>query len=398
MPSDISKTSKHFADISQAAALKFVVLIGIVSLFADMTYEGARSITGPYLAVLGANAVIVGFVIGFGALLGYGLRLVFGYLADRTAKYWTITLIGYVCNLLAVPLLALTSHWATAASLIIMERVGKAIRTPARDAMLSHACQRMGLGWGFGLHEAFDQTGAMLGPLLVAVIFYFKGSYHESFAILAIPALLALITLILARWLYPNPQALEIPKAELEVKSIHSKVYWFYVMGAALIAVGFADFPLIAYHFAKASVFPSIWIPVIYAIAMGLSGLTALLCGYFYDRYGFVVLIFVTAFSCWFAFFTFGNNIKLISIGIILWSVGMGAHDSLMRAVIANLIPINKRGSAYGIFNAVYGISLFLGNVIIGALYDVSIASLIVYSIFAQLVAIPFLWTVMKNL
>src|SRR5579863_5442011 len=189
MPKDLP------TDISKKTALKFVLLISVVSLFADMTYEGARSITGPYLATLGANAAIVGFVAGFGEFIGYALRIVSGYLADRTGKYWTITIIGYICNLLAVPLLALAGHWWLAAVLIIMERLGKAIRVPARDAMLSHAGQKMGMGWVFGLHEAIDQVGAMLGPLLVVAILYFKGSYQLGFAMLLIPALLALITL-----------------------------------------------------------------------------------------------------------------------------------------------------------------------------------------------------------
>ena len=121
----------------------------MVSLLADITYEGARSITGPYLAILGANAAVVGFVAGFGELVGYGLRLVSGYLADRTGKYWTITIVGYAINLLAVPLLALADQWWLAALLIIIERMGKGMRVPSRDAMLSHAGHRMGMGWAF---------------------------------------------------------------------------------------------------------------------------------------------------------------------------------------------------------------------------------------------------------
>src|SRR5476651_855839 len=203
-------------DISKKTAFQFVILISLVSLFADMTYEGARSITGPFLGLLGANAAVVGFVAGFGEFVGYALRIVSGYLADRTGKYWTITIIGYICNLLAVPLLALAGHWWIAAVLIILERTGKAIRVPPRDAMLSHAGQKMGMGWVFGLHEAIDQVGAMLGPLIVVFVLYRKGNYQESFAVLLIPALIALSILIFARWLYPQPQALEVQHDNLE--------------------------------------------------------------------------------------------------------------------------------------------------------------------------------------
>lgn len=381
-------------DLPKEAAIKFVVLLGIVSLFSDMTYEGARSITGPYLAVLGANAAIVGFVAGFGELLGYGLRLVSGYWADRTGKYWMITIIGYACNLLAVPLLALAGHWWIAATLMIIERTGKAIRTPARDAMLSHAGEQMGMGWGFGLHEAMDQTGAMLGPLIVAGVLYFKGSYQHCFAVLLIPALLALAVLAFARWLYPHPQNLEIKTYDLETQGLRLP-FWMYLAGASLIAAGYADFPLIAYHFEKITVLPTLWIPVIYALAMGVNTIAAPLLGYLYDRKGFVILIIVTLLSCLFAPCVFLGSFSWIVIGSALWGIGMGAHESLMRAIVANMVPINKRASAYGIFNTGYGIFWFLGSAVMGVLYDISIPLLVIFSVTIQLVAIPLLWGVM---
>jgi len=239
--------------ISKGAAIKFVVLLGVVSLFADMTYEGARSTTGPYLAILGASGTIVGIVAGFGELVGYCLRLVSGYISDKTGKYWTITLLGYGINLLAVPLLALAGRWEIAALLMIAERMGKAIRTPARDAMLSHATAKMGRGWGFGLHEAMDQIGAMLGPLIVAGVLYFKGGYQISFAILLIPALLALSVLAVARLLYPRPHVFEVGSVQLESK-VFPKVFWIYLAAVAFIAAGYVDFPLIAYHFKRVSI------------------------------------------------------------------------------------------------------------------------------------------------
>ncbi|MGH6852422.1 MAG: MFS transporter, partial [Methylocella sp.] len=156
----MSETAPAGIGLPRHSAIRFIVLLGVVSLFADMTYEGARSVTGPYLGVLGASAAIVGVVAGFGEFLGYALRLVSGYLSDRTGGYWLITIIGYGVNLLAVPLLALTGRWELAVLLIVGERAGKAIRTPARDAMLSHAGSQTGLGWSFGLHGALDQTGA----------------------------------------------------------------------------------------------------------------------------------------------------------------------------------------------------------------------------------------------
>lgn len=390
------------ANIPKKAAYKFVILIGIVSLFADMTYEGARSITGPYLAILGANAAIVGFVAGFGELIGYVLRLVSGYFADRTGKYWTITIIGYVLNLLAVPLLALAGHWWVAAVLIILERMGRAIRVPSRDVMLSQAGQRIGLGWAFGLHEALDKTGAMIGPLIVATVLYFKSgdqqsSYQHSFAILLIPALLSLSVLLLAHRLYPNPKTFEIQHHIIETKGI-TLPFWLYLAGASLIAAGYADFPLMAYHFQKTGALSTVWIPVSYSIAMGVNTLTAPLFGHFYDRKGFLILIIVTVCSALFAPLVFFGDFSMVIIGVILWSIGVGAHESLMRAIVANMVPLHKRGLAYGIFNTGFGIFWFLGSFLMGILYDTSISALVIFSVVIQLLAVPLLWMVMNKI
>jgi len=383
-------------DMSKKSALQFVILLSLVSLFADITYEGARSITGPYLAILGANAAIVGFVAGFGEFIGYALRLVSGYLADRSGKYWTLTIFGYICNLLVVPLLALAGHWWVAAILIVLERMGKAIRVPPRDAMLSHAGQKMGMGWVFGLHEAIDQIGAMLGPLIVTLVLFFKGGYKESFAVLLIPALMALAVLTVARLIYPRPQSLEMQHDRFETKDMSSS-FWIYLVGASLIAAGYADFPLIAYHFQKKAILSPIWIPVSYAIAMGLNSLSAPFLGYFYDKKGFMILLIVTIVSCFFAPFVFLGNSSMAFIGVALWSIGVSAHESLMQAIVANRVSIKKRASAYGIFNAGYGLSWFLGSFLMGILYDYSVMTLVIFSMFIQLIAVPVLWLVKKS-
>jgi len=340
--------------ISKAMTLKFVILLGVVSLFADMTYEGARSITGPYLALLGASGAVVGVVAGFGELIGYALRLVSGYVSDRTGRYWAVVLVGYFVNLLAVPLLALAGRWEVAALLMIMERMGKAIRNPSRDAMLSHATQSIGRGWGFGLHEAMDQVGAILGPLIIAGVLYFNGGYRISFAILFIPALLALIVLLLARALYPHPRDLEVASVELETKGF-SRTFWLYLAAISLIAAGYVDFPLISYHFEKLSVVSKVWIPIFYAVAMGVDALSALFFGRLFDRTGLSILIVVSLLSPLFAPLVFWGGFHWALAGMALWGVGMGAQESIMRAAIADMVPMNRRSMAYGIFNAGFG-------------------------------------------
>ena len=368
-------------------ALKFIVLLGIVSLFADMTYEGARSITGPYLALLGASAAAVGFVAGFGELVGYALRFVSGFLADKTRRYWVMTIIGYTVNLLAVPLLALAGNWPMASILLIAERMGKAIRSPPRDVMLSHATSQVGRGWGFGLHEAMDQIGAILGPLMVAIILYFHGNYQISFAFLLLPAILALTVLATSRFLYPHPHDLEINAPKLETKGL-IRVYWIYIIAVIFIALGFADFPLVAYHFQKIEIVSPVLIPIFYSVAMGVDALAALIFGRLFDRIGMWALIIAIMSSAFFAPLVFLGGFNMALLGMALWGVGMGAQESIMRAAVAEMSPVNIRGSAYGVFSTIYGFSWFIGSFTLGILYDFSLSLMVIFSLFSQIFAV----------
>ncbi|MBI5252223.1 MAG: MFS transporter [Desulfomonile tiedjei] len=381
---------RRSCDISPVTATKFVVLIGVVSLFSDFTYEGARSITGPFLATLGASATVVGVLAGFGELVGYALRLASGYFADKTRQYWAIVFLGYGMNLLAVPLLALAGHWEIAAILMVAERMGKAVRTPARDVMLSCASDQIGRGWGFGLHEALDQMGAVLGPLVVAAVFHFRGDYQSGFGLLLIPALIALSVLFTAYKLYPNPQDLEPASVKLQSDGF-PKTYWFYVIAIGCVAAGYADFPLVAYHFKKVSAVPDYWIPIFYAVAMGVDALAALLLGRLFDRLGFSVMIIAILLSSFFAPLVFMGGFYWALAGMALWGVGMGAQESIMRAAIAGMVPTNRLGFAFGVFNTGYGLFWFVGSAFMGILYDFSLSTLIVFSVASQLISVPIL-------
>lgn len=366
----------------------FVVLLGIVSLFADMTYEGGRSILGPFLEHLGATATVVGIAAGFGELLGYGLRFLSGYVTDRTGRYWAITITGYVVNLLAVPALALAGRWEVAILLMMLERTGKAIRNPARDAMLSHATHEMGRGWGFGLHEAMDQTGALIGPLVVAFVLHRTGQYSLAFSWLLAPALASIVILLLARSLYPRPHELEVTVPELAPR--HAPVgFWWYAAGGAAIAAGYADFTLIAYHFAKHHVVPAALIPVLYAVAMGSAAVSAVLFGRFFDRFGLRAVFVGTLFGIGFAPLAFLGGTRLAVIGVVLWGIGMGVQESAMRAAVAGLVPPHRRAAAYGTFDSVFGVLWFVGSALMGILYDRSIMALVVFSVLAQAVSLP---------
>jgi MFS family permease len=372
---------------AKTMAARFVVLLGLVSLFADMTYEGARSITGPYLAFLGASATVTGIVAGLGEFIGYGLRLVSGHLTDRTGRYWAITLLGYSLNLFAVPLLAIAGNWEFAAFLMVMERLGKAVRTPARDAMLSYAASKTGRGWGFGLHEAMDQIGAVLGPLLVAAILYSNGGFSRSFGVLIVPAILALSLLVVVRQLYPRPKELETTKPQ-KIDGELPRVFWFYLVFVAVSVSGYAHFQLISYHFSLSTLFSDAQIPVFFAVAMGVDALVALIVGPLFDRAGLRVLLAVPILSIPITPLAFSTNHVMALSGVIFWGAVMGIQESIMRAAIADLTPVEKRGSAYGIFNVVYGLSWLLGSTVMGLLYGIGVAYIISFSVVLESCAI----------
>lgn len=375
-------------------AYRFVLLIGVLSLFADFTYEGARSILGPYLASLQASAAIVGTVTGFGELAGYALRLFSGRLADATRQFWPISIAGYLLQMTAVPALALTHNWQSAAVLIILERIGKAVRNPPRDVMLSYAAQEVGrYGWVFGIHESLDQMGALAGPLLVAMVLARHGSYREAFAVLALPALINLCFVMLAWRLYPRPEALAVRRPANDAPDGLPRLFWVYLLGAGLIAAGFADYPLIAFHFSRAHTVPNEWIAAFYAVAMAVSGAGSLLFGHLFDRYGFRVLIGLSLFSLLFAPLVFEGSFWMALAGSAIWGLGMGVHESIIPAAVAPMVAVDRRASAFGLFTAGYGVFWFAGSALMGVLYDRSVWATVVFCIAMQFAAIPiFIW------
>jgi hypothetical protein len=316
-------------------ALRFVLIIGVVQLFADMTYEGARGIVGPFLGSLGASATVVGFTAGFGELMGYGFRSVTGYFADRTHKYWTFIFAGYFINMLAVPALALAGNWPLAAALVVAERMGRAIRKPSTDAMLC-----------------------------IAMVF-------------------------IARTFYPRPHELEERRPTvLEAKGF-SKRYWFYAVAGMLIAAGFSDFALVAFHFQKHNIVPQSWVPVFYSMAMVTAAIAALIFGRLLDKFGLPVILMAFALGAAFAPCVFLGGFPLALTGMILWGVGMGAQDSLLKAILSKVIPREKRSTGFGVFDTAFGISWFAGSAAMGMLYDKSIIAVVIFSVVLQLAALP---------
>jgi predicted MFS family arabinose efflux permease len=369
------------------SALAFIVAFGIVSLFADMAYEGMRGITGPYLALLGASGTVVGIVAGTGELFGYVLRLGSGRLAEKTRAYWAIALAGYVVQMAAVPLMAFAGVWWAAAGLIILERTGKALRNPAANFMMSRAGEQIGQGWAFGLHEALDQTGALAGPLITALVLARHGSYAQAFLWLGIPAVMTILTVIALRIRFAFAGHIAAP-AKTTGDGALPRTFWLYAASAALMAFGFADWPLVAYRFAQDHIVSQPVIPVLYAVAMGGSGTSALLLGRAFDARGFKVLFPAIVVAAVVAPLAFLGGTTVAVTGAVLWGIVLGVESSVLSAGVAHLVPESARARAYGTFSAVFGIAWFAGSALLGALYDVSLTALAAVSFAAEIAAI----------
>lgn len=373
-------------------AIQFILLFGLVSALGDITYETGRGVSGAYLAFLGASATSIGLVSGLGEFLGYALRLVSGYLASRTRAYWIATFVGYGL-LLSIPLLAYANRWEIAALFLILERIGKAIRSPAKDTMLSHASYQVGRGWGFGIHEALDQVGAFIGPLIFAAVFAQRESYRDGFSVLWIPALLTMLALLLARLRVPNPEELEnspSPAANNDPKnnSALPRVFWFYSAFTFLSVAGFANFQIISYHWVTQSIVPAAQIAIFYAVAMGVDALAALIIGKTYDKIGLSSLLIVPLISLPLPFLAFTNQYAIAIIAAVLWGVIMAVHETIMRAAIADIVPGGKRAFAYGVFNTLYGAAWFVSGALLGLLYDQSRAWLFITIVALEVLAL----------
>ncbi len=388
---------------TKRTARRFVVLMGVVALFGDMTYEGARGLVGPYLALLGASATAVGFAAGLGEFLGYGLRLFTGWLGDRTRAYWPLVIAGYSVNFIAVPGLALVGSWQAAVLLLLLERIGKAIRSPARSTLVSFAANESGAGTSFGIEEALDQIGAVSGPLLTALAIWVvreepvSTQYRVAFAVLLLPVLFNLAFVLRARAKFPYPENLESATAHIPLHA--GGLFRWYVAAAMLMALGFADWALVAFHASRAGLLDAATLPLLYAGAMAVDALGALAFGALFDRYGLLTLAVTTAVSSVFAPLVFLiPSTLLLLLGSMCWAIGMGAQDSIFKAAIAKLVPKQERSRAYGVFFAFVGLAWWLGSTAMGWLYERSFASLAAFSVLTQLAAIPILWGVGSRL
>jgi MFS family permease len=395
--------------IQKKQAFFMIVLFGVISLFGDILYEGARGVNGPYLKTLGASAASVGLIVGIAELLGYAIRLVSGFVADKTRAHWYFMIAGYGM-LIAVPLLSLANIWQTAALFIAMERIGKGLRSPARDTLVSHASRHIGTGLGFGISEFIDQIGAVAGPLLFAAALAAAHSqtiaaYQSSYTLFWIPFILMLAVIFFVFGKYKKIDQLEDAPEPKQSTAI-TKTFWLYVAFTVITTSGFASFALIGYHLKQHHIFSDVQIPILYAFAMAIDAVAGLFIGKMYDvlkvkyqnhKAGLLLLIMLPVATAAVPFLTFSLSASTIIIGTFLWGIVMGAHDTIMKSAIADITSIKKRATGYGLFNVCYGAALFVGSTLCGVLYDFSIPLLMFTLAGLQIVSLPVFFVLKKQ-
>lgn len=382
--------------------LQFVLWFGVVSALGDVVYEGARSVIGPFLAGLGASAVTVGVVTGLGEATALVLRLFTGRFADRTNRPWPQTIAGYALTILCVPLLAVAPGFGTAAVLYNGERLGKAVRAPSRDIMLAHASAGIGRGRAFGLHEALDQTGALIGPLVLALILALGGGYRWAFAILAIPGAAALIVIARLRAATPDPAEydpdVELPESKhLRLDSHLPARFWLYSAFTTATMLGFATWAVLAYHLTVKNVVDPAVVPILYSAAMGAAALASLAFGRLYDDHGFRGLVALPFLAAVVPILSFSTSVIAVVAGAVVWGAAMGVHESTMRAAVTDIVPRNRRGAGYGTFTAIYGLAWLAGAAAIGALYSQGRATIVVAVAVVQVIALGLLVPLLRS-
>ena len=364
------------------SAWRVVLGFGFVSLAVDMVSDGGRALAGPLLGQLGATALLVGVVTGAGEAIAQGLRLVSGPWADRTRAYWSFTLAGYVMTAVSIPLLALSPFVGAAglwlaSCLILTDRTGKAVRSPAKTVLLADAAAAVGRGRGFAVHKSLDQLGAFLGPLLAAGVVAATAALWPALAVLAVPGAAAVVLLLWLRRRVPDPAVFDTGAADAGTPEGTAATARprlpvpFYLFAAAALATsaGLMTFGLISFHLAEAGLVPLAAVPLVYAAAMATAALAALASGSVYDKHGGAVLLALPFLVVLVPGLTLADRLPLVLAGVVAWGAAVGILDSTVKALVADLVPAGRRGTAYGVFAAFEGVGALAGGLLAGALY-----------------------------
>ncbi|MGI6744000.1 MAG: MFS transporter [Eubacteriales bacterium] len=394
-------------------AVTVIIIFGVISMLGDIVYESARSANSQYLNLLGISAAKVGLVFGIGEFLGYALRLFAGVMSDKSGRHWIFMFIGYGM-LISVPLMGLTMNWSLLVILMLMERIGKALRNPAKDTVLSGVAEnQVGIGFAFGLQEALDQLGAFLGPLVFTAVFYFAGKsetaeYQTGYKVLIIPFAILMLFLFFAYKKITSSQLLPAARHKEFKNEKLEPVFWKYTIFTFFCTAGFVNFSTIGYHLKAEGLMSDGNITLLYSLAMLVDAVAALIVGKAYDNLkkktgkktgGILVLAIIPLITVLLPLLTLSDNVGLIVAGMIFFGIVMGTHETIMRSSIADITPYRKRGTGYGIFNSAYGLALLSGSALMGLFYDLKLTPLIIaFSVAAEIIAVVIFLNINKTI
>jgi MFS family permease len=363
---------------SKRTAYIAILTLGLVSMLGDIVYESGRGVAPDYLLFLGASAFMVGAVSGAGEFLGYGARLISGALSDRSKAYWVFIFVGYGL-ILAIPLIGFTYSLELVIALLLLERLGKALRSPSRDTVVSIIGKDVGSGKAFGLHEAIDQIGAVVGPLLfAAVLFFTANNYQVAFGILIIPFVLMMIVIVYTYRKVGKSVEVEVQNIKHE-KAPLSRGFWFYCLAVFLNTLGLIPVALIL--FSGSLILQPLgqaWVvPLLYVVVQAVDAPMALVSGYLFDKAGVTVLVLPFALSVFPVFFVSYRGLFGVILACVTFGLVLGMQESIYRAAVCELVPLGKRGTAYGILNAILGFGTLASGVIFGYFLDKGYSTII---------------------
>jgi predicted MFS family arabinose efflux permease len=256
--------------------------------------------------------------------------------------------------------------------------------------MLSYSTGKHGKGWVYAVNTALDETGATIGPLLVALLLFRKATFGTAYAALLIPSLLALTALVAARIIFPVPSRLEVGGPATAHAKGFTRAYWLYMIAGSCFAGGVMSFELIAFHLSTSGIVSEHLVPVFLALSTAGAVGASLILGKFYDRSGIAAVVTAVVLASLFSPLVFFGGFWMALVGLMLWGIGYATQDTLLKVLIASVLPEGRRNLAFGLFYLGYGAGWLAGSVATGLLYDSSRFALVAFAVSVQLASLPF--------
>ncbi len=377
-----------------------IIALGLVSFFTDFSTEMILGLLPVFIVEqLGGSRVIVGLIEGVADLLNYLFRVFSGVISDILGVRKRIVILGYAVSNFSKPLFAFTNTWTQALLVRSMDRVGKGIRTSARDALLSESARKGMVGRAFGIHRTLDQMGAIVGPALASLllpVIYFRGVFLASL----IPGLAALLILLF----FVKEVKRAAPKKQNLISNVREVLYGGYrifLVIVALFTLGSYGFSFILLR-ARLSGIEVAAIPLLYAglnIAHTIAGIPS---GILADKMGglkTLVLTYMLFSASSLIAGLCGPTVYVSILVAAIYGFYLGMLETVQRALVSNLSQPHVRATAYGVYYLVVGCFTLIANIVFGFLWDsYGVTVAFIYSTITSLTSATLLSTFTKTI